>query len=234
MKLFTAISTLTFLVAAHCPLPSSALDVNQGINGIRGGASATVSATASATEVTQVLTQPNEGRVENHLPPRDLQRFGRDREYQSITCNPEITCPIPRGAGGDGIFVCRTIGRPGSDSEASISLCINPERSIEGDMCGCCSTQCPDVCQCRCMLEDDEDEDNNDNDDDNDNEEEERRGGRGGQGRGRGRGGRHGGRRGIELEIDGELQCVHPVEAEAMLIDPDLSNVLCSESCLSL
>ena len=124
-----------------------------------------------------------------------------------------------------------TTGEEGE--EVDVAVCINPDRSLEGDDCGCCGMDCPELCKCKRMMEMDDAEDEEGNPGDFESDSSIGGGGRGrgcGHGRGRGHGGHGRKRRGVELVVDGNIPCVDRVSADGLLTgDGDVS---CSTSCL--
>jgi hypothetical protein len=70
-------------------------------------------------------------------------------DFTNITCSEvDPICTGPRGE--DGTWVCRTLHHPVTTDAVSFSTCIDPERSVETDTCGCCNDECPEMCTCSC------------------------------------------------------------------------------------
>jgi hypothetical protein len=164
--------------------------------------------------------------------PRELHWF-HGQSFETITCSSYITCDLPHGD-GEGIFVCRNITRPGIESAGTVSMCIDPDRSVDGDACGCCTDVCPELCQCHCFISNGDDVDATGTRLGGG-----RPGGRGraggaGRGPGGGRGGPPGRGHGVELQVGDEIQCVNRIEAEQLLTDLGRDDVSCSTSCLSV
>lgn len=89
-------------------------------------------------------------------------------DFVNITCYGDIDfgCNLPRrkrhdtdvGAGGEGVFVCRSKKHPiTGDVKSRFPMCVPSDMAIEGDECGCCDRECPQPCDsCPCdLLEDD-------------------------------------------------------------------------------
>lgn len=82
-------------------------------------------------------------------------------EYQDIR-NIDNGCAIPdggcsygHGSNDDGVFVCRTVYQRLTGNSTSYATCIDPEKSVDGDVCGCCEEDggvCPKPCECACDL----------------------------------------------------------------------------------
>jgi hypothetical protein len=67
-------------------------------------------------------------------------------DFTNITCSEvDPICTGPRGE--DGTWVCRTLYHPVTTDAVSFSTCIDPERSVETDTCGCCNDECPEMCR---------------------------------------------------------------------------------------
>jgi hypothetical protein len=74
-------------------------------------------------------------------------------DLSNITCaEVEPVCTNPRGE--EGKWVCRTLHHPVTTEAVSFSSCIDPERSVETDTCGCCNDECPEMCACACGSDD--------------------------------------------------------------------------------
>ena len=216
MVQFKVLSTVSFIAIAMLAIPSSsAYDEDKGYKGIRAAG---------------LSDHPFNHQSNQVNPSRDLQRNRRDRpDFETLTCIEPVddveVCDTREGE-GLGLFVCRSVPSPTTGQDVDVAVCINPNRSIDGDVCGCCGIDCPDQCQCKCRMDSDDDEETNPGDDESDRP---GRGGGRGRGRGPGRGGRRKKGRGIELVVDGETQCVNRVDAYGLLTGG--GDVTCSTAC---
>lgn len=78
--------------------------------------------------------------------------LGGVRVFQNISCSSEFSCELGKGT-LNGTFVCRTNHRNATKTNHSFPVCIQTNRSIATDTCGCCGGTCPVACnQCPCSL----------------------------------------------------------------------------------
>jgi hypothetical protein len=83
---------------------------------------------------------------------------GDNLNFTSIACDAAQgdnveTCDHPKS--DESLFVCRERTDPSTNEVNSISVCIPTDKSLDGDVCGCCDGQdCPTPCDaCPCVLE---------------------------------------------------------------------------------
>ena len=99
------------------------------------------------TDSVQAQLRPSNGRLR---PQPDFVNI----TCPEVTGEPECFAGRPRSEEDiQGIWVCRT-RKHTFFPDTKVSACIDPSKAIENDTCGCCDTNCPDLCDCLCELSD--------------------------------------------------------------------------------